>query len=94
MQGDLRKPENWLTLVFAFAVWGGHFMAIYAAALIFPESPMVIRLIVIAATLAAAGLLAGRWFRLGHAGRNRTAMLSMAIATLAIVFQTVPGLLG
>ena len=94
MQGDLHHPENSLTLVISFAVWGGHFVVIYAAALIFPDSPAAIRTIVVVATLVAIGLLAARWHRIGRTGRSRIAMLAIAIATMAIAFQTVPGLIG
>lgn len=94
MKGDLQHRANWGTLAFAFIVWAGHFMSVYGAVLILPGQTRAVRLVVVIATLVAGAMLAARWFALGGEKRSALAILSIAIAALAIAYQTAPGLIG
>ena len=88
----LDRPQSWRTGLLALVVWAAHFVAVYAAGLIFPGQP-VVRWLALAAMLAALGALAWLWLR---DGSERTALgtISILLAGLFVVYDTLPALLG
>jgi len=92
MRDELNLHSNWKIMVLAFLVWAAHFMIAYGAELIMPGNPAV-RWIALGAALAACALLAQGWRRVGSDG-SPVVRLALAIAALAIAFQTLPALIG
>jgi hypothetical protein len=92
MREELDRPLNWRTLTVAFLIWAAHFALSYAAELILPGNPAV-RWIALAAALAAFAVVALCWRRLAPHG-SRVVKLALAIASMAIAYQTLPALIG
>ncbi len=88
----ISHPAIYRTIIFAFAVWGAHFIASYAGVLIFPGS-LVARLIAIVALIVAAAALAVRAWSLTKP-RAPLALGALWLALAAIVFGTFPALVG
>ncbi len=79
-------------MLLAFAIWGGHFILAYGAALVFPGTATANGIALIAACLAvvAIGILA---FRLPRP-RPTIAFGSLGLSLAAIVFGTLPAVVG
>lgn len=92
MREELNLSVNWRTLTFAFVLWAAHFVISYGAELILPNDPAV-RWIALVAALAAMAAIVQCWIRLGRDG-SRVVKLALAIAALAIGYQTLPALIG
>ena len=91
--GDpIERPDNYRTLVFAFAVWAAHFAGSYAGVLISPGQSIA-RWIAFAALAAATAALALKARSLARP-RPRLALLALGIALAAIVFGTFPAIVG
>lgn len=88
----LNEPQNWRTLVLAFLLWTAHFGIVYAAELILPGDPAVGWIALVAALFAWASL-ALLWRNLGSGG-SPVIKLGLAIAALAILYQTLPAVIG
>ncbi len=88
----IERPEIYRTLLFAFAIWAAHFIASYAAVLIFPTSALA-RWIAVAALILALAVLAMRLRALGRP-RSAIAIGALGIAAAAILFGTLPAIVG
>lgn len=91
--GDpIDHPAIYRTLIFAFAVWAGHFALSYGAVLIFPEQAIA-RWIAGLGFLIAAGILAWWTLRI-EAPRPVLLLGTVGIALAAIAFGTFPAIVG
>lgn len=90
VEGPIDQNRTWRTLLLAFTIWAAHFLAVYAAGLIFPGQPIVLW-IAFAACLAALGTLAWLWRR---GMRNPLGALAIAFSGLFVVYDTLPALLS
>jgi hypothetical protein len=92
VEGPIDQNRTWLTVLLAFVIWSAHFIAVYAAGLIFPGE-MVVLWIALAACVAALAALVWLWVR--PAGvRTPLGMLAIVLSGLFVVYDTLPALLG
>lgn len=88
----LDRPVIYRTLVWAFAVWAAHFTLSYAAVLVFPDQPIA-RIVAIAATMLALGILAWMARKLPHP-RPNLAIAALVLSAAGIAFGTFPAIIG
>jgi len=90
---DYRNAIDWLTPTLAFSVWAVHFSLLWAASSIFPGQPAA-RWIAVGLTVPALAAMVWLWKR-GEVG-SVTSMpgLGIAIATVGIVYDLLPALVG
>ena len=86
------RPVIYRGLLFAFGVWGAHFIVAYGAALIFPGLALA-RWIALAATVMAVAVLLLAAHRYGRRA-GRLGLLTLALALAAVFFGTLPAVIG
>jgi O-antigen ligase len=90
VEGPIDQNRTWRTVLLAFVIWAAHFVAVYAAGLIFPDQPIVLW-IALAACLAALGALALLWLR---GIRTTLGTLAIVLSGLFVIYDTLPALLS
>lgn len=90
---EFRETTDWIGAAWAFCVWAVHFSVLWGASSIFPGDGAA-RLVALAATLAAFGVLALLWRARSRSGTGRTFALSIGIAAVAILFGSLPAAIG
>lgn len=92
MPPDFHERQDWWTVTAAFVIWSVHFMAVWSASVIFPAQPPG-RWIALPLTLMAWTALAWLWRR--RAGDSAMIpRLAITIAAGAVLFDTLPALIG
>jgi MYXO-CTERM domain-containing protein len=93
MAGEFTNKHDWLTISLAMSIWAAHFMLLWSASSVFPGQAAA-RWIAVALTVAA---LCGLWLvrrRRGVRGFRSVEGLGIGIATVGVVYTTIPALIG
>ena len=93
MPSEYTVKHDWLTPMLAFSIWAAHFTLLWSASIVFPGQPAARWIALVLTVLAFAGLWLVR--RRRNVPSFRTVEgLGIAIATVAVAFTAMPGLLS
>lgn len=93
MNDEFTNSLDLFTLGMAFSVWFAHFMLAWTISSIFPGEGVVLWL-TLALTLVALGALGWLWRRSGQKGLRTFSVITLAIATIAVLFDFAPALMA
>lgn len=93
MRGRIDRKVNWFTAFWALVVWAAHFSAAWTWSIVFPGQPLA-RWLGVLTTFAALAALAWLGARARAAQGGTLAWLGIGIAGVAVVWQTLPAVVG
>ena len=90
---EYRNAIDWMTPTLAFCVWAFHFSLLWAASSIFPGQPAA-RWIAAGLTVPALAAMVWLWRRGEVRSVTSIPGLGIAIATVGIVYDLLPAIVG